>query len=133
MARPRVDLGATLEAFAALIGEEAAIRLSVRFGGRALYIPHRPAPDSPLVEAVGEVAALKLARRFGGIYHVVPLSVGKRARVIELRRRDWTVRRIAEELGCTERYVYYVLADHRAGGGDDTESSDHLQQDLFDL
>lgn len=125
----------TLDRFADVIGEEAALRLSAHFGGRQLYVPHAPRPDSELVQVIGEECAEALAKHFGGIFYSVPLEVGKRARIVELRKTGEKIRAIAEELGCTERHVYNVLAEYRAGGGSleiDT-GPDQWQCNLFDL
>lgn len=124
----------TLQAIARVIGEPAAIRLSAYFGGRQLYVPHRPRPDSELVQVLGEDLAELLAKRYGGLYHDVPLGCGRRARLIQMRREGHTISAIAQEVGCTTRYVYQVLASYRADGGSmaPPDSLDHLQGDLFE-
>lgn len=124
---------AVLAAFAREIGEEAAIKLSVHYGGRQCYVPRRPHADSDLVRLIGMEATKKLGKRYGGISHTIPLRAGKRARVIEMLRQGLTRRDIAEVMGCTERHVYYVQAELLAAGGslvDGPELYD-LQNELF--
>lgn len=125
--------GRTLRAFARVIGEQAAIRLSAHFGGRQVYVPHRPRPDSELVQVLGEDLAELLARRHGGLAYDVPLRCGRRARIIQMRREGTPVETIAKTVGCTARYVYQVVAAYREEGGsmEPPSSIDHLQIDLF--
>lgn len=132
----RIDLGSSvLEGFAEVIGETAAIRLSSAFGGRQIYIPHRPRSDSELVQVIGDLAAAQLAKRFGGLSYTVPITAGKWARIIELRKEERTVRDIADQVGCSERYVYQVLASYKERGGSldsEPEPRDPDQWDLFE-
>lgn len=105
-----------LDQFAEVIGEDAAVKISAHFGGRQLYVPRKPpSTTSPLVEAIGEIAAHKLAKRFGGLSYAIPLTAGKRARIEQLLGEGATVREVADELGCTERYVYKVQAELHEG------------------
>jgi transposase-like protein len=106
-----------LAKFAEEIGEELALQISACFGGRQLYIPHKPSPGSDLVQAIGEPAALKLAKRFGGVFYAIPNAPGKRARILALLEEGKTVSRVAETVGCTERYVYKVQAESQAREG----------------
>lgn len=126
----------TLDQFADIIGEEAALRLSVRFGGRRLYIPKEPTGE--LVQLIGQKAAELLSRRFGGVHFEMPLERGKRERIIHLSRRGKTVREIAELVGCTERHVKYVRAEARERGEEGIDltpkpdpAQTHLLDDLF--
>jgi hypothetical protein len=126
----------TLDQFADIIGEEAAVRLSVRYGGRRLYVPIDPPPGGDLAQLIGVKAAYLLARRFGGVSFEMPLERGKRERIIHLSNRGKTVREIAEIVGCTERHVKYVRAEHRVHGGDGFDlppKRDPSQVDLFSV
>ncbi|MBI1262971.1 MAG: hypothetical protein GC184_14735 [Rhizobiales bacterium] len=105
-----------------LVGAETAAKLSAVFGGRRLYVPRNPGPHHPLAAAVGLEAARHIAREFGSARLDIPLAPGKRARIIAMRAEKISVADIAKALLCTERHVYYVLADN---------SSDARQDDLF--
>lgn len=105
-----------------LIGTELAGRLSARFGGRRFYVPKSPGPSHPLSVVVGHAAAIKIAQEFPGWKLSIPLGLGKRARIVSMREARKSVSEIAAALHCTERHVYYVLAEQRG-------CSD--QQDLF--
>lgn len=112
------DLGSDLlERLAETIGEDEALRLSMRFGGQQLYIPVNPPPDSNLVQTIGHDAARRLARRHGGIFVQVPRRAGEHARIILLRKAGKRVREITAIVGCTERHVYEVLKQYRRRGG----------------
>lgn len=127
--------------FAKVIGEENAVRLSARFGGRALYIPLDPTDVrtasrvNELVQTIGLHAAQLLARRFGGVTFEMPLEAGKRQRILVLSASgQYTTGEIARLVGCTERHVYSVRAQHRASGGELLDLGprpDPLQADLF--
>jgi hypothetical protein len=122
----------TISRFSRVIGEDAALALAAAFGGRTLYIPHRARPDSDLVQAIGADAAGRLGERFGGMTYAIPISEGKRARILHLRlSMQLTVARIAETVSCTERHVYAVLEEygsHASGSGDAAED---VQHDMF--
>lgn len=137
------DLGSDLlERLAETIGEDEALRLSMRFGGRQLYIPVNPPPHSDLVSTIGHEAARKLARRHGGTFCSVPRRAGEHARIILLRRAGKRVREIAATVGCTERHVYEVLQQYRKRGGrlpapkpsrrGRARQTIHQQRDLFE-
>ena len=103
----------TFDSLVELIGREAAERLSEARGGRGIYIPHVPGPNSPLVVAVGQPAADLLARVHGGANLSVPIGPGKRARIRALRQAGRTIDQIAAAERCTRRHVFYVLAEQR--------------------
>lgn len=115
---PPPGLGSDLlDRIAELIGEEAALRLSVQFGGLQLYIPttSRLKEAAELVRTIGDVAARTLARQFGGTTMMVP--IGRRAHILQLAKRGEKRHEIASLVGCTERYVYKVLNEYREAGG----------------
>lgn len=107
----------TMERLTAEIGEEAALRLSAQFGGRQLYIAHSMRADSEVVQLIGEAAAARVAKRFGGIFLSLPIGPGRKMRIRAMRADEYTVAEIAAAVGCTDRYVYRVLAEERAEGG----------------
>ena len=132
---PRAEKLSTLELLAEVIGESAAVRLSVRYGGRRLYIPKEPAPAGDFVGAIGYKNALLLAARYGGTHMEMPLERGKRERIVMFSKRGLTVSAIAEVVGCTERHVKQVRAEYRANGNQLSridEHADPAQANLFE-
>lgn len=107
----------TLQRITETVGEDAALRLAMEYGGLQLYVPLHPPADSPLIQLIGEPAARALAKRWGGCMLIMPLNAGRRARIIELRRAGTAVHAIASQLGCTERHVYAVIAAYKQTGG----------------
>ncbi|HEY0155475.1 MAG TPA: helix-turn-helix domain-containing protein [Longimicrobium sp.] len=95
-----------------VIGEELAVKISEAFGGRELYIAHKPPARSTLVTVVGQLAAVKLARAFGGVSFKIPLGPGRRARIVRLLSAGKSKREVARELACTQRTVARVQAEH---------------------
>lgn len=110
------------EAIERLVGPELAARISARFGGRRFYVPAKPGPNHPLSIIVGHEAAVKIGLEFRGAKLSIPLGQGKRARIASMREAGKSVAAIAAALQCTERHVYYVLAEQRGGS---------KQSDLF--
>ncbi|MDE1149701.1 MAG: hypothetical protein PW843_24380 [Azospirillaceae bacterium] len=100
------------------VGITAATALSRQWGGRGLYIAHKPGPSSPLAAVVGMQAAQLLARRYGGTELAVPISQGRRSQVWQLRCEGASVRQIAKTTGYTERAVYYILAEQDPEAGE---------------
>ncbi len=95
------------------IGGDAADKLIADFGGRRFYVPRAPAPGDPITRSIGLRAALAMARAFGGDRIVVPVTsshLRRRARIVAMRADHVSISHIAQELRCTERYVYKVLA-----------------------
>ncbi|MDB5432403.1 MAG: hypothetical protein JWP35_3519 [Caulobacter sp.] len=95
------------------IGAEAATRLSLRFGGRRLYVPRSVGAHHPLAQCLGAVAASQLCEFMAGQYFEPPLLQGKRARIVELGAANVQRAEIAERLHCTERFVYKVLKEQQ--------------------
>ncbi len=99
------------------IGGDAADKLIADFGGRRLYIPVAPAPGDRVTRSIGLSAAMAMARLFGGDRLLIPVTSSherRRVRIVAMRADHVSISRIAHELRCTERYVYKVLALHRA-------------------
>jgi hypothetical protein len=95
------------------IGDLAG-KLIADFGGQRLYIPIAPAPGDRVTSSIGLDAALAMARTFGGDRLVVPVTndhARRRRRILAMRKNKVSVRRIAHQLRCSERYIYKVLAD----------------------
>ncbi|HUA32101.1 MAG TPA: Mor transcription activator family protein [Candidatus Binataceae bacterium] len=107
-----------LDSITAVIGAAAAASLVAEFGGRRLYVPHTPRPEDVLVRILGAKTAALFARHFGGDRIVMPADperAHRRERIIEARRKGLSISAVARETGCTERYVYKVLAQQRQG------------------
>jgi hypothetical protein len=99
------------------IGAEAADKLIADFGGRRLYIPIAPAPGDLLARSIGLLPALQMARMFGSDRLLIPVTsdhARRRVRIVAMRAAHVSISHIAQELRCTERYVYKVLALNRA-------------------
>jgi hypothetical protein len=99
------------------IGDAAADKLIADLGGRRLYIPIAPTSGSTIARSIGLLAALAMARAFGGDRLLIPVTSAhtrRRVRIVAMRAEHVSISRIAQELRCTERYVYKVLASTRA-------------------
>jgi hypothetical protein len=99
------------------IGANAADKLIADFGGRRLYIPIAPAPGDLLARSIGLLPALAMARVFGSDRLLIPVTsdhARRRVRIVAMRADHVSISHIAQELRCTERYVYKVLALNRA-------------------
>ena len=99
------------------IGGDAADKLIADLGGRRLYIPIAPTSGSTIARSIGLLAALAMARAFGGDRLLIPVTSDhyrRRVRIVAMRAEHVSISRIAQELRCTERYVYKVLALNRA-------------------
>lgn len=107
----------TLAAWAETIGPDAALKLSVEFGGLLLHIPRNPPPESKLVAVIGQAAATALGRRWGSGDYWVPAAAGRRAQVVSLRAAGKTIPEIARAINRSERYVYKVLRFFKKNGG----------------
>ena len=98
------------------IGGDAADKLIADLGGRRLYIPIAPTSGSTITRSIGLLAALAMARAFGGDRLLIPVTsdhTRRRVRIVAMRAEHVSISRIAQELRCTERYVYKVLASIR--------------------
>jgi hypothetical protein len=98
------------------IGGGAADKLIADFGGRRLYIPVAPGPGDLITRSIGLLAALAMARTFGSDRILVPVTsdyARRRVRIVAMRAKHVSISRIAQQLRCTERYVYKVLASMR--------------------
>ena len=113
-AGPRITV---YDQIAQSIGGDAADKLIADFGGRRLYIPLAPGPGDLITRSIGLIPALAMARVFGSDRLLIPVTsthLRRRARIVAMRADHVSISRIALKLGCTERYVYKVLALYRA-------------------
>src|ERR1700691_6265483 len=99
------------------IGGDAADKLIADFGGRRLYMPLAAGPGDLITRSIGLISALAMARVFGSDRLLIPVTsthLRRRARIVAMRADHVSISHIAQELRCTERYVYKVLALNRA-------------------
>ncbi|WP_425230225.1 hypothetical protein [Sphingomonas sp.] len=93
---------------AALIGEEALVRLAEAFGGTRLYVPHQVSARHEIAQAIGLEAAQRLTARLAPDTINVPLARELRARHYRAQARS--NRDIARALGLTEDGVEKLFA-----------------------
>lgn len=101
------------------VGEDAAIALAKARGGRAVWIPKYPKPDSELSKIVGHQNALKISDLCGMGNIMVPCGnfggmAGRRARAKELLQTGMSHSDIAARLDVTTRTVERVAAELKA-------------------
>lgn len=102
---------------AEVIGDDAAHKLARDFGGARLYIPSEPCETHPLTLSVGREDALAIAAKFAGEELVILMHKSRAQRrldrelILKLRSRHRSIAAIARQVGCSERYVYNVLAE----------------------
>ncbi len=107
---------ALLEEFAELIGAAAAMALIEAYPGARLYVPRKPGEHSRIAQVIGMAATLRLAAMYGGETLQLPRPPDLAARIIALRQQGLTAGMIAQQLHCTRRRVFQVLADARESG-----------------
>lgn len=98
---------------AELLGEQGLAALCAARGGRRAYIPCSIRPGHWLAELLGPEAAERVAFHYGGCRIDIPrLSRNARnARIRDLRRRGWSVDRIASGSGLSRRQVRNILRE----------------------
>lgn len=100
------------------IGEAAALRLAVHFGGQNVYVPtvKRLKPDHRFVQVLGDTAAAELCRHWGGNYLNVPNTARIHAQALRMARSGKSTAEIGLKLQRTPRHVKAILAELRAEG-----------------
>ncbi len=116
---PGVDRDPTLGDIEDLLGAAVAQQLAERFAGRRLYLPKEPGRHHPLSVAIGEQSALELGRVLGGTHIDVPLSPGRRARIVALSKAGNGPLEIQRLVQCSRRLVFKVLEDAREASDDE--------------
>ena len=93
-----------------LVGRDAAETICANLGGLRVYVPKCPDVSCRLGKVAGWRAMMQLCEAYGGEEITVPNRRRKdmKQTIIKGLERGWTVRRIAEESGATERYVRTV-------------------------
>ena len=67
---------ASFKELSGIMGEKAAVQLSVVFGGARIYVPVAADPDGWLSKAIGGAAANALCRAYGGEQTDIPVGPG---------------------------------------------------------
>jgi len=98
----------TVDSIMKLAGEDAVTKLSIDFGGKRLYIPHKPTENTPLTVSVGLVAARLIADVYGGMDFTVPVNIGKDAEIKILTAQGYSASEIARKVRCSASHVYRV-------------------------
>lgn len=102
----------------AVLGRDVTLRLLDRLGGRLVYV--RVTPDGGTTDlisaAIGLDESRRLSERFGGEKLSLPVrhspcrdSLARTARIRELATTGLTAAMIAVEVGCSQRWVNFVL------------------------
>ncbi len=104
---------AILDRLIALIGHQATLDLVRGYGGRRIYIPKAPRPDSPVSLRVGHDAAHAMAQQCGG--ETIELPAERNALI---RLRDAVIvnrldagespRDVAADQGLSPRHVRHI-------------------------
>ena len=103
-----------MASIALLVGDEAAAKISMDFGGTRIYIPQRPGEHAPLSVCVGLDAANKIAQTYGGMEFTVPLMLGKKSEIILLNQDGLSASQIARKVRCSISMVYRIRAELEA-------------------
>ncbi len=102
----------------AVLGHETTLRLLDHLGGRLVYVRVTPdgGPTDLISAAIGLDDSRRLSERFGGEKLSLPVrhspcrdSVARTARIRELATTGLTPAAIAVEIGCSQRWVNFVL------------------------
>ena len=104
-------MSGTLRQIADLIGPKATLALCRNLGGLTYYIPKTAKDNHPFAAVVGKDALDKLCQSYGGERLDLPRGENayKRAMVAGLLKQGGlSVREIAKQVGCTERFVSMV-------------------------
>jgi hypothetical protein len=105
-----------------LIGEAAALQLEEALGGRRVFVPRKLGDHHPIAAAIGLQLALSIAGAFGGEHLDIPLSAGRRARIVKLKASGLSVEQVRSRVGCSRRLVFLALAEAKAGAGTGPET-----------
>lgn len=114
------------EAIVKLVGDDAAAALSAAYAGGRVYVPRFLGAHHPITHCVGQQAAARLAAKFGTKTIDIPISLGRRAMIVQLLLAGETVPQICRRVGVSRRTVFYVKAAER--GAEDEEAA---QPSLF--
>lgn len=125
-------LPAVLQEIADVAGEAAALKIVAQVGGTRAGFPKSIRDDNWLVLCVGRDAAAKIIERFGGDTCDIPLldngcySKLRRnvaTQIHKLHLEGASSKRIAREVGVTQRTIFRHRRSHRGGNPDDSQGS----------
>lgn len=109
-----------VEELSAVLAPDVVERLLAALGGCSIYVPKRAIGEHhPIAQAVGAKDAALVCEFFGGTALDLPLPRDKSRRIVELAQTIGHRGTIARQVGCTERWVYKVLAEHKQDSGPD--------------
>ncbi len=109
------------EAIVRLVGDDAAAALSAAYAGGRVYIPRFLGAHHPITHCVGVQAAARLTARFGTRTIDVPISLGRRAMIVQMLLAGESVPSICRRVGVSRRTVFYVKAAERGAEDDEAE------------
>lgn len=104
---------------AEVIGLDATLALIEHYGGTRLYVPEHIGADHPLARAIGMQAAHTLVEHYARDSIDVPRA-WRAARAVLYRQivaaytDGATAASLARRHRCTERWIYEIVARHRA-------------------
>ena len=93
-----------------LVGRDAAETICANLGGLRVYVPKCPDGSCRLGKVAGWRAMRQLCEAYGGEEITFPnrRREDMKQSIIRGLEQGWSIRRIAEETGATERYVRTV-------------------------
>lgn len=97
-----------------IVGAAAALALSRRFGGKAVYIPHSMKDEHQVAKCIGSKAALALVRIYGGDKIEVPKidSVQRQYRANKIkkeREQGASISELATRFSLSRRRIQQLL------------------------
>lgn len=111
-----------------LVGDDAAAALSAAYAGGRVYIPRFLGAHHPITHCVGPTGAALLTAEFGTRTIEVPISLGRRAMIVQLLAAGVKVPAICRRVGVSRRTVFYVKAAER--GAEDEPDQPNLFGDV---
>ena len=102
-----------------LVGDDAAAALSAAYAGGRVYVPRFLGAYHPITHCVGPAGAARLVAVFGTRTIDVPISLGRRAMIVQMLLAGESVPRICRRVGVSRRTVFYVKAAERGAEDDD--------------
>jgi hypothetical protein len=93
---------------AAIVGEEAARKLSEEFGGFRILVPRRPTPGTIIARTIGTEAAAHLCQEYGGHRVYVAKLAAAKAKKRAIAEATGSVAEIARRFGVSERWARRV-------------------------
>jgi len=91
-----------------IIGKDHFEELTKQRGGRRIYIPETGERSTILSLIITNKQVERLSSVYGGIYYFVPVYEEKKDRVRLYLSEGYDANKIAEMVGCTVRYVFFV-------------------------